>query len=78
VLTRIERSDAYYDRESLDALPDVFLECNHDHPIETVWSPRCGLIRGPYVHWRTGDHRPGGRAPRALATGRGRCAAAGA
>jgi predicted AlkP superfamily phosphohydrolase/phosphomutase len=60
VITRVERSDAYYERESLDALPDVFLEWNHDHPIETVWSPTFGLIHGPYVHWRTGDHRPGG------------------
>jgi predicted AlkP superfamily phosphohydrolase/phosphomutase len=60
VINRVERSDAHYDRESLDAIPDLFLEWNHDHPIETVWSPRFGMIRGPYTHWRTGDHRPGG------------------
>jgi hypothetical protein len=60
VITRVERSDAHYERGSLDALPDVFLEWNHEHPIETIWSPRFGLIRGPYRHWRTGDHRPGG------------------
>ena len=60
VIESVKRSDAYYDRESLDALPDLFLEWNHDHPIETVWSPRFGIVHGAYTHWRTGDHRPGG------------------
>jgi predicted AlkP superfamily phosphohydrolase/phosphomutase len=60
VINRVERSDAHYERATLDALPDLFLDWNHDHPIETVWSPRFGIVRGPYTHWRTGDHRPGG------------------
>jgi predicted AlkP superfamily phosphohydrolase/phosphomutase len=60
VVNRVERADAHYERESLDALPDLFLEWNQDHPIETVWSPRFGMIHGPYTHWRTGDHRAGG------------------
>lgn len=60
VIDRVERSDAHYDRESLDSLPDLFLQWNQNHPIETVWSPRFGMIRGPYTHWRTGDHRSGG------------------
>jgi predicted AlkP superfamily phosphohydrolase/phosphomutase len=60
VVNRVERADAHYQRESLDALPDLFLEWNQDHPIETVWSPRFGMIHGPYTHWRTGDHRAGG------------------
>jgi predicted AlkP superfamily phosphohydrolase/phosphomutase len=60
VVNRVERSDAHYRREAIDAMPDLFIEWNHDHPIEAVWSPRFGLIRGPYLHWRTGDHRPGG------------------
>jgi hypothetical protein len=60
VIKRVERSDAHYERGPLDALPDLFLEWNHDQPIETVWSPRFGIIHGPYTHWRTGDHRPGG------------------
>jgi hypothetical protein len=60
VITSVERSDTHYRRESLDALPDLFVQWNQDDPIETVWSPRFGLIRGPYTHWRTGDHRPGG------------------
>src|SRR5438105_12122367 len=60
VVRRVERSDAHYDRASLDALPDLFLEWNQDHAIETVWSPRVGLMHGRYKHWRTGDHRPDG------------------
>lgn len=60
VIDRVVRSDKFYEREGLDALPDLFLEWNHQHPIEVVWSPRIGMVRGPYMHWRTGDHRPGG------------------
>jgi predicted AlkP superfamily phosphohydrolase/phosphomutase len=60
VIDRVERSDRHYDRPALDALPDLFLEWNHDHPIESVWSPRFGLIHSQYTHWRTGDHKPGG------------------
>ncbi len=60
VVESVERSDSYYERASLDALPDLFVEWNTEHPIETVWSPRFGMIRGPYTHWRTGDHKPGG------------------
>ncbi len=60
VIDRVLRCDEHYDRGQLDALPDLFLEWNQDHPIETVWSPRIGMVRGPYMHWRTGDHRPGG------------------
>ena len=60
VVRSVERTDAHYSRDHLDALPDLLLEWNHDHPIETIWSPRFGLIHGPYTHWRTGDHRPGG------------------
>jgi predicted AlkP superfamily phosphohydrolase/phosphomutase len=60
VIRDVERTDTYYERAELDALPDLLIEWNHDAPIETVWSPRFGVIRGSYVHWRTGDHRPGG------------------
>ncbi len=60
VVRSVERTDEHYSRDHLDALPDLLLEWNHDHPIETIWSPRFGLIHGPYTHWRTGDHRPGG------------------
>jgi hypothetical protein len=24
--------------------------------VETIWSPKTGVIYRPYIHWRTGDH----------------------
>jgi predicted AlkP superfamily phosphohydrolase/phosphomutase len=54
------RLDAHYLRPSLDSLPDLIIEWNHDAPIETVWSPKTGFVHAPYTNWRTGDHRPGG------------------
>jgi predicted AlkP superfamily phosphohydrolase/phosphomutase len=60
VIRAVERTDAHYDREPLDSLPDLLIDWNHDHAIETIWSPRFGLLHGPYTHWRTGDHKPGG------------------
>jgi hypothetical protein len=60
VITRVERSDEHYQRDALDSLPDLFLHWNKDHLIETVWSPRFGMIGGEYTHWRSGDHRPEG------------------
>ncbi len=49
-----------YRRSEVDALPDLFLEWNHDHPVNTIWSAKTGLIHGRYDLWRTGDHRPEG------------------
>jgi len=60
VVREVTPTDAYYERSEDDALPDLLIEWNHDAPIETVWSQRFGAIRGPYLHWRTGDHRPDG------------------
>jgi len=60
VISSVLRTDAYYPRSPEDRLPDLFLEWNYDHPIETVWSPRFGTIHGLYEHWRTGDHRADG------------------
>ncbi len=60
VVTRVQRSDAHYSRDRSDALPDLLIDWNHRHLIETIWSPRVGLIHGPYTHWRTGDHSPRG------------------
>ena len=60
VVREVTRTDLHYPRSSDDSLPDLFLEWNHDDPIETIWSPRFGTIHGRYMHWRTGDHRPGG------------------
>ena len=44
----------------IDELPDLLINWNHEAPVETVWSPKTGVIHAPYWHWRTGDHRPGG------------------
>ena len=60
VIRSVERTDAYYERETVDELPDLLINWNHKAPVETVWSPKTGVIHAPYWHWRTGDHRPGG------------------
>jgi predicted AlkP superfamily phosphohydrolase/phosphomutase len=60
VVRSVERSDAHYEREFLDELPDLLINWNHDAPIVTVWSPKTGVIHAPDWHWRSGDHRPGG------------------
>lgn len=60
VVSGVQRTDRHYRRSATDRLPDLLLHWNHDHPIETIWSPRFGVIHGTYEHWRTGDHRPGG------------------
>jgi predicted AlkP superfamily phosphohydrolase/phosphomutase len=60
VVREVTRTDQHYPRRPDDALPDLFLEWNHDHPIETVWSPHFGTMHAPYTHWRSGDHRPSG------------------
>ncbi len=60
VVRAVERTDAHYRREPLDELPDLLIDWNHDALVETVWSPKTGMIHAPYWHWRTGDHRPDG------------------
>jgi predicted AlkP superfamily phosphohydrolase/phosphomutase len=53
----VTRTDTIYRREPPDALPDLLVEWRRSAPIETVWSPRTGLVHRPYEHHRTGDHR---------------------
>jgi len=60
VVRSVERTDVYYQRDRIDELPDLIIDWNHETPVETVWSPKTGVINAPYWHWRTGDHRPGG------------------
>jgi predicted AlkP superfamily phosphohydrolase/phosphomutase len=60
VVRAVERTDDHYSRETVDELPDLIIDWNHNGPIETIWSPKTGVIYGPYTHWRTGDHRPPG------------------
>jgi predicted AlkP superfamily phosphohydrolase/phosphomutase len=61
VVQAVERTDAHYERPPLDELPDLLVDWSRDALIETVWSPRTGTVHRPYLHWRTGDHRMGGR-----------------
>jgi predicted AlkP superfamily phosphohydrolase/phosphomutase len=56
----VERADRWYRRSSDDRIPDLFVDWSHDAPIETVWSPKVGLVHGLYTHWRSGDHLPDG------------------
>ncbi|HEV2781745.1 MAG TPA: alkaline phosphatase family protein [Actinophytocola sp.] len=60
VVRAVTRAEDHYDREENDTLPDLFIDWSHEAPVETVWSPRTGLVYGPDNHWRTGDHRPDG------------------
>jgi hypothetical protein len=60
VFRRLRSSDRSYRRSPTDTLPDLFIEWERSGPIETVWSPKTGLVHAPYTHWRTGDHRPDG------------------
>ena len=60
VIRSVERTDSHYARTAVDELPDLLIDWNHDVPVETVWSPKTGMIHAPYWQWRTGDHRPGG------------------
>ncbi len=56
VVTSVARCDDLYDRSGVDSLPDLFVEWNLEHRIETVWSPDVGLVRVPDPEWRTGEH----------------------
>jgi predicted AlkP superfamily phosphohydrolase/phosphomutase len=68
VVDAVVRTDEHYVRRTGDKLPDLFLDWNRESLVETVWSPKTGVIHVPYTHWRTGDHRPDGLL---LATGPG-------
>jgi predicted AlkP superfamily phosphohydrolase/phosphomutase len=68
VVREVARTDEHYEREPDDALPDLLIDWAHDAPVNTAWSPKTGVVHGPYTHWRTGDHRPDGLL---LATGPG-------
>jgi predicted AlkP superfamily phosphohydrolase/phosphomutase len=60
VVDEVVRTDERYERRELDELPDLLVAWNHDAPVETVWSPRTGIVHGPYLNCRTGDHRAEG------------------
>lgn len=60
VITGVDRSSRWYRRSPEDTLPDLFLDWERSSLIETVWSPKTGIVHAPYTHWRSGDHRPDG------------------
>lgn len=60
VVHEVSRTSDHYDREADDTLPDLLIDWGRSGPIETVWSPKTGVVHGPDEHWRTGDHRPDG------------------
>jgi predicted AlkP superfamily phosphohydrolase/phosphomutase len=56
----VEPADRWYTESRIEAMPDVFVDWRRTGPIDTVWSPKVGLVHAPYANWRTGDHRPDG------------------
>jgi predicted AlkP superfamily phosphohydrolase/phosphomutase len=68
VIRSVTRSDGWHRRKDDDTMPDLFIDWERSALIETVWSPKTGVVHAPYTHWRTGDHRPHGTL---LATGPG-------
>ena len=60
IITGVDKSSRWYRRSPEDTLPDLFLDWERSGLIETVWSPKTGIVHAPYVHWRSGDHRPEG------------------
>ena len=56
----VERADRWHRRSGRDSMPDLFIDWEREAPIETLWSPKLGLLHAPYVNWRSGDHRPDG------------------
>jgi predicted AlkP superfamily phosphohydrolase/phosphomutase len=60
VIKGVHWADAHYTRADDDTMPDLFIEWARTGLVETVWSPKIGLVHAPYTHWRTGDHHPDG------------------
>jgi predicted AlkP superfamily phosphohydrolase/phosphomutase len=59
---RIFRTEeAYPDRQTVDALPDIIAEWSRAAPYHALCSPAIGTIEGDYKGVRSGDHRAGGR-----------------
>ncbi|HEX3063825.1 MAG TPA: alkaline phosphatase family protein [Dongiaceae bacterium] len=56
----VSRAERWYRRDRTDTMPDLFVDWDHTHPIESVRSDKVGLVEMAYEHWRTGDHRDHG------------------
>jgi hypothetical protein len=53
----VNRAERWYRRWPDDTLPDLLIDWNEEALIESVSSPKIGLVEVPYEHWRSGDHR---------------------
>ena len=60
VIKAVFRCEDYHARSPDDALPDLLIEWTRLSQVESVTSPKIGVVRAPYRGWRTGDHRPDG------------------
>ena len=49
VITGVDKSSRWYRRSPEDTLPDLFLDWERSGLIETVWSPKTGIVHAPYV-----------------------------
>lgn len=60
VVLDVQPVTRWYPDGLVGTMPDLFVTWERTALIETVWSPKVGLVHAPYWHWRTGDHRPDG------------------
>ncbi len=60
IVERFVRGEDVHEGGDAALLPDLYIEWNRSAQIERVWSPELGIVRVPYLHWRTGDHNDDG------------------
>ncbi len=53
----VNRAERWYRRQPQDTIPDLLIDWNDEVLIESVSSPKIGLVEVPYDNWRSGDHR---------------------
>lgn len=53
----VHRTERWYRRDDSDTMPDLLFDWDSEVLIESVRSPKIGLVEMPYDHWRSGDHR---------------------
>jgi predicted AlkP superfamily phosphohydrolase/phosphomutase len=56
----VVRTDARYEGDAIDLLPDLLIDWHRDAPMNAAASPRIGVVRYEYGGPRSGDHRPDG------------------
>ncbi len=52
----VRRAREIYQGPRLRDMPDLFVEWDHDTPVDALRSPRIGTVSGPFSADRTGDH----------------------